>query len=135
MRGAVSSAWCSVSSAASCSPRTSALPRGIITAASHLRRESAPRKAWSRLNSCSSCLYGEADMTCVLPAGSSSPREGVREGLRDTRPDDAAQGRGEHGQSNREAARHRPIGLLVFLNQLVTSFVTPLTGSVPAAVY
>ena len=45
IRGAVSNAWCSVSSAASCSPLTSALPRGIMTAASHRRSESAPRKA------------------------------------------------------------------------------------------
>ena len=46
--GVVSKAWCSVSSAASCSPRTSALPRGIITAASQRSSESAPRNACRR---------------------------------------------------------------------------------------
>ena len=36
--------------------------RGIITEASQFSRQMAPRKAWRRLNSCSSCLYGGADM-------------------------------------------------------------------------
>src|SRR5579883_1675631 len=92
MRGEVRSAWYSVSRAASCSPRTSALPRGIITAASQRRSDSAPRKACRRLNTCSSCLYGEADMTIDYrsflqasePAGEesvrSSPRRAAREG-------------------------------------------------------
>jgi hypothetical protein len=53
--GVVSSAWCSVSSAANCSPRTSALPRGIMTAASQRRSDSAPRNACRRRNSCSNC--------------------------------------------------------------------------------
>ena len=46
--GVVSKAWCSVSRAASCSPRTSALPRGIMTAASQRNSDSAPRKACKR---------------------------------------------------------------------------------------
>jgi len=36
------------SSAAICSPRTSELPRGIITAASQRSTASAPRSAWRR---------------------------------------------------------------------------------------
>jgi hypothetical protein len=55
IRGETRSACDSISSAASWSPRTSALARGIVTAASHLRTASTPRKAWSLRNSCSSC--------------------------------------------------------------------------------
>ena len=65
--GEVSSTWHSDSSAASCSPRTLALPRGIITAASQRSRLAAPRKACRRLNSCSSCWYGEAAMAGGAP--------------------------------------------------------------------
>ena len=54
--GEVRMACCSVSIAASCSPRTSALPRGIITAASQRSSDKAPPKACRRCHSISSCL-------------------------------------------------------------------------------
>jgi len=61
--------------------RKAALPRGIITEASQFRSEIAPRKAWRRLNSCSSCLYGGADimdtgggLASIVPAQGSGER-------------------------------------------------------------